>query len=252
MELRSDEAGLPSVDVESLGRYVKCVSGRFTASPLTRSRCFVASSFRSSRVSRMKFCVESIETVHATALIEGNHANWPNNVGATSRPAPPALVVNTARSAGDHQLHGGISQRSRVGPIEALLRAGRRSDVGQRGRRSNFPACVMARPAAAMPSSNFTRAPVMIDGWIARANLRCTRSSNAIARSRNTASGSFRFGPETSASRSISGTASERPRNFRRSMSSDRTGKLLVWCYCCNNCSWCLPEAMSISLSGGV
>ena len=33
------------------------------------------------------------ETSHATALIEGKHANWPNNVGATTRPTPPSLVV---------------------------------------------------------------------------------------------------------------------------------------------------------------
>ena len=33
------------------------------------------------------------ETSHATALIEGTHANWPNNVGATTRPAPLSLVV---------------------------------------------------------------------------------------------------------------------------------------------------------------
>jgi hypothetical protein len=33
------------------------------------------------------------ETVHATAQIEGPHANWPNNVGPTTRPVPLSMVV---------------------------------------------------------------------------------------------------------------------------------------------------------------
>src|ERR1700683_2158844 len=39
------------------------------------------------------------ETVHATALIEGPHANWPNNVGPTTRPTPMTLVVQHCNGA---------------------------------------------------------------------------------------------------------------------------------------------------------
>jgi Lanthionine synthetase C-like protein len=39
------------------------------------------------------------ETVHATALIEGSQANWPNNVGPTTRPAPLAIVVQHCNGA---------------------------------------------------------------------------------------------------------------------------------------------------------
>ncbi|MGB8683395.1 MAG: LanC-like protein [Candidatus Binatus sp.] len=39
------------------------------------------------------------ETVHATALIEGSRANWPNNVGLTTRPAPLAIVVQHCNGA---------------------------------------------------------------------------------------------------------------------------------------------------------
>jgi len=39
------------------------------------------------------------ETVHATALIEGPHANWPNNVGSTMRPAPLPVVLQHCNGA---------------------------------------------------------------------------------------------------------------------------------------------------------
>jgi hypothetical protein len=39
------------------------------------------------------------QTVHATALIEGRHANWPNNFGATTRPSPMPLVVQHCNGA---------------------------------------------------------------------------------------------------------------------------------------------------------
>ena len=39
------------------------------------------------------------ETVHATALVEGNHANWANNVGPTTRPAPLPVVVQHCNGA---------------------------------------------------------------------------------------------------------------------------------------------------------
>ena len=39
------------------------------------------------------------ETAHATALIEGAHANWPNNVGSTTRPAPLSIVVQHCNGA---------------------------------------------------------------------------------------------------------------------------------------------------------
>ena len=39
------------------------------------------------------------ETVHATALIEGPHANWPNNVGPTTRPSPLPIVVQHCNGA---------------------------------------------------------------------------------------------------------------------------------------------------------
>jgi lantibiotic modifying enzyme len=39
------------------------------------------------------------ETVHATALVEGRHANWPNNVGRTTRAAPLPIVVQHCNGA---------------------------------------------------------------------------------------------------------------------------------------------------------
>ena len=39
------------------------------------------------------------ETVHATAQIEGPHANWPNNVGRTTRPVPLAMVAQHCNGA---------------------------------------------------------------------------------------------------------------------------------------------------------
>jgi Lanthionine synthetase C-like protein len=39
------------------------------------------------------------ETAYATALIEGPHANWPNNVGATTRPSPLPIVVQHCNGA---------------------------------------------------------------------------------------------------------------------------------------------------------
>jgi hypothetical protein len=39
------------------------------------------------------------ETVHATAQIEGPHANWPNNVGPTTRPSPLPMVVQHCNGA---------------------------------------------------------------------------------------------------------------------------------------------------------
>lgn len=38
-------------------------------------------------------------TVHATALVQGAHANWPNNAGPTTRPAPLPLVVQHCNGA---------------------------------------------------------------------------------------------------------------------------------------------------------
>jgi len=39
------------------------------------------------------------ETAQATALIEDPHANWPNNVGSTTRPAPLSMVVQHCNGA---------------------------------------------------------------------------------------------------------------------------------------------------------
>ncbi len=39
------------------------------------------------------------ETVYATALVEGPQANWPNNVGRTTRPSPLPLVVQHCNGA---------------------------------------------------------------------------------------------------------------------------------------------------------
>jgi Lanthionine synthetase C-like protein len=39
------------------------------------------------------------ESVHATALIEGPHANWANNVGPSNRPSPLPLVVQHCNGA---------------------------------------------------------------------------------------------------------------------------------------------------------
>jgi lantibiotic modifying enzyme len=39
------------------------------------------------------------KTVHATALIDGPYANWPNNFGATTRPSPLPVVVQHCNGA---------------------------------------------------------------------------------------------------------------------------------------------------------
>jgi hypothetical protein len=39
------------------------------------------------------------ETVHATALLEGGHANWPNHVGRSTRPSPLPIVVQHCNGA---------------------------------------------------------------------------------------------------------------------------------------------------------
>jgi len=39
------------------------------------------------------------DTVHATALVEGLHANWPNSVGPSTRPSPLPLVVQHCNGA---------------------------------------------------------------------------------------------------------------------------------------------------------
>lgn len=39
------------------------------------------------------------ETVHATAQIEGRHANWPNNVGPTTRPSPLPMLLQHCNGA---------------------------------------------------------------------------------------------------------------------------------------------------------
>ena len=39
------------------------------------------------------------ETVLATALVEGRHANWPNNVGRSTRPSPLPIVVQHCNGA---------------------------------------------------------------------------------------------------------------------------------------------------------
>ena len=39
------------------------------------------------------------ETVHATALTDERHANWSNNVGPTTRPAPLPVVVQHCNGA---------------------------------------------------------------------------------------------------------------------------------------------------------
>lgn len=64
------------------------------------------------------------ETIHATALTEGGYANWPNNVGSTTRPKPLPLVVQHCNGA-----PGVISclaefPEDQRWPIDALLEAG--------------------------------------------------------------------------------------------------------------------------------
>jgi hypothetical protein len=64
------------------------------------------------------------ETVHATALSEGEYANWPNNIGPTSRPKPLPLVVQHCNGApGVINCLSEFPKDSRW-PIDALLNAG--------------------------------------------------------------------------------------------------------------------------------
>jgi lantibiotic modifying enzyme len=61
------------------------------------------------------------EAVHATAVIEGPHSNWPNNVGRTTRPSPLSMVVQHCNGA-----PGIINSLSKFPnnarwPIDALL-----------------------------------------------------------------------------------------------------------------------------------
>lgn len=62
------------------------------------------------------------ETVHATALVEGRHANWPNNVGSTSMPAPLSIVVQHCNGApGIINCLAEFPKDARW-PVDALLR----------------------------------------------------------------------------------------------------------------------------------
>ena len=62
------------------------------------------------------------ETVHATAQIEGPHANWPNNVGPTMRPTPLPMVVQHCNGAPG--IINSLAEFPNDGrwPIDALLR----------------------------------------------------------------------------------------------------------------------------------
>ena len=61
------------------------------------------------------------KTVHATALIEGRHANWPNNFGATTRPSPLPVVVQHCNGAPG--IIGSLANfpKDARWPIDALL-----------------------------------------------------------------------------------------------------------------------------------
>src|SRR5580658_1654604 len=62
------------------------------------------------------------ETVHATALIEGPHANWPNNVGPTNRPKPLAVVVQHCNGAPGVITCMADFRKDARWPIDGLLR----------------------------------------------------------------------------------------------------------------------------------
>jgi len=64
------------------------------------------------------------ETTHATALSEDGYANWPNNVGSTTRPKPLPLVVQHCNGApGVINCLAEFPEDPRW-PIDALLEAG--------------------------------------------------------------------------------------------------------------------------------
>ena len=62
------------------------------------------------------------ETVHATALIEGPHANWPNNAGPTNRPKPLAVVVQHCNGAPGVITCMADFRKDARWPIDGLLR----------------------------------------------------------------------------------------------------------------------------------
>jgi hypothetical protein len=61
------------------------------------------------------------QTVHATVLIEGPHANWPNNVGPTTRPASLSMVVQHCNGAPGIINSLAEFPRDARWPIDALL-----------------------------------------------------------------------------------------------------------------------------------
>jgi hypothetical protein len=62
------------------------------------------------------------ETVQATALIEGPYANWPNNVGPTTRPVPLVMVVQHCNGAPGIVNSLAEFPNDARWPIDALLR----------------------------------------------------------------------------------------------------------------------------------
>jgi lantibiotic modifying enzyme len=62
------------------------------------------------------------ETVHATAQLEGTHANWPNNVGPTRRPAPLPMVLQHCNGAPGIVNSLAEFPNDPLLPIDALLR----------------------------------------------------------------------------------------------------------------------------------
>jgi hypothetical protein len=61
------------------------------------------------------------ETALATALIEGPHANWPNNVGPTTRPSPLPVVVQHCNGAPGMINNLAAFPKDARWPIDALL-----------------------------------------------------------------------------------------------------------------------------------
>ena len=72
------------------------------------------------------------QTVHATVLIEGPHANWPNNVGPATRPASLSVVVQHCNGAPGIINSLAEFPRDARWPIDAFVATGGRSRMGRR------------------------------------------------------------------------------------------------------------------------
>ena len=147
-----------------------------------------------------------VETLRATAVLEGDSANWPQSVGAP-RPGRTHMLVQWCHGA------PGIVTGLADFPDSAVGRHGRHA--GQRresrfGMPARWPrarASATARRATAMPSSSSTGAPATQSGLRARDRLRCTQLLRANGRGSSMGADATRYGLATRDSRFICGTA---------------------------------------------